>query len=156
MATKNKTPSKDSTLRLVVTRVIKAPCAMVFKAWTEPKQMVQWWSPIKIECKSVSADSKVGGAYRIHMISKEGNHIAFGNYTKITRNKRLQFTWSWEKNPMPETLVTVDFEDLGKTTRVTLTHEGFVDKVEAAEHTDGWTTAIKKFAGLMEKNKIKA
>src|SRR5258706_688557 len=34
---------------LVVTRVINAPCAMIFKAWTDPKQMAQWWSPKRSE-----------------------------------------------------------------------------------------------------------
>ena len=57
---------------------------------------------------------------------------------------------------MPDSTVTVEFEDLGKTTRLTFIHEGFPDKEDADDHSKGWTSAIKKFARLMEQNKIKA
>jgi uncharacterized protein YndB with AHSA1/START domain len=140
---------------LTVTRIIKAPCELVFEAWTEPKQMVQWWSPVDIECRKVEADLRIGGTYRIHMITKEGDHIAYGKYTRIILNKRLQFTWQWEHKEMPLTTVKVDFEDLGETTRLTLVQKGFVDKEESEAHTHGWSTAIEKFAGLIEQKKIK-
>jgi uncharacterized protein YndB with AHSA1/START domain len=144
-----------SELRVVITRVLKAPCALVFKAWTDPQQMVQWWSPADIECRSVTADLKVGGAYRIHMVSEKGDHIAIGTYKKIVPNKFLQFTWQWEHYAMPDSVVTVEFEDLGTTTRLTLTHAGVPDHEDAADHQRGWTSAIEKFAGLIEQNKIK-
>lgn len=143
-------------LRLVITRVIKAPCAMVFKAWTDPKQMVQWWSPADIECRSVTADLKIGGAYRIHMVSEKGDHIAIGKYREIVPNKRLQFTWQWEHYAMPDSVVTVEFEDLGGTTRLTLTHEGIPDQEDAADHNRGWTSAIEKFARLIEQGEIRS
>jgi uncharacterized protein YndB with AHSA1/START domain len=154
--------TKDFTGReFVITRVINAPCKMVFRAWTDPKQMVQWWSPADIECRSVTADLKIGGAYRIHMVSEDGDHIATGKYKEIVPDKRLQFTWRWEKNdrhqPMePDTMVTVEFKNLGKTTRLTLIHEGFPEKEFADDHNQGWTSAIEKFARLIEQNKIKA
>ena len=155
MATQNKSTSKKPDLRLVLTRIIHAPCGIVFRAWTDPRQMVQWWSPADIECRSVTADLKIGGAYRIHMISGKGDHIAIGNYKEIVPNKRLQFTWQWESYAMPDSVVTVEFEDLGKTTRLTFTHEGFPDEEDAADHKRGWTTAIEKFARLIEQNAIK-
>ena len=150
----NPTP-EPSGLRLVITRVISAPCAMVFKAWTDPKQMVQWWSPKEIECRSVTADLKVGGAYRIHMVSEKGDHIAIGKYREIIPNQRVKFTWQWESYAMPDSVVTVDFEDLGKTTRLTLTHAGLPDAEDVADHNRGWTSALEKFAELIEQNKIK-
>jgi uncharacterized protein YndB with AHSA1/START domain len=141
---------------IVITRIINAPCGMVYKAWTDPRQMVQWWSPQDIECKSVEADLKIGGAYRIHMVSGNDDHIATGKYRQIVPNKRLQFTWQWEHYAMPDSVVTVEFEDLGKTTRLTLIHEGLPDEEDTPDHKHGWTSAIEKFAGLMEQNKIKA
>jgi len=155
MSTKNKQAPAVSELRVVLTRVLQAPCALVFQAWTDPKLMAQWWSPKEIECRSVSADLKVGGAYRIHMVSEKGEHIAVGKYKRIVPNKLLQFTWQWEHYAMPDSVVTVEFEDLGKTTRLTLTHEGLPDQEDAADHTRGWTSAIEKFAELIEQNKIK-
>jgi uncharacterized protein YndB with AHSA1/START domain len=66
--TARKSPIKKTAApKIIITRVIKAPCQLVFKAWTDPRQMAQWWSPQDVECRSVSADLKIGGAYRIHM-----------------------------------------------------------------------------------------
>jgi uncharacterized protein YndB with AHSA1/START domain len=152
---KNDSTVSPPGLRVVVTRELKAPCAMVFRAWTEPKQMVQWWSPENAECRDVKADVKTGGTYRIHMFSEKGDHIAYGKYLEIVPNKRLQFTWQWETYAMPESRVTVEFEDLGKTTRLTLIHEGLPDQEDADDHQRGWISALAKFAGMIEQHKIK-
>ena len=148
------TPSPPG-LRVVVTRELNAPCPLVFRAWTEPAQMVQWWGPEAIECREVKAEVKAGGAYRIHMVSEKGDRIAYGKYTEVVPNKRLQFTWQWESYAMPDSRVTVEFEDLGKTTRLTVIHEGLPDQEDANDHQRGWTSALAKFAGMMEQNKIK-
>lgn len=153
---KNNLTAELSGLKLVITRVINAPCAMVFRAWVDPKQMVQWWSPESIECRSVTADLKIGGAYRIYMVSKKGDHIAIGNYREIVPNKRLRFTWQWEHYAMPDSMVTVEFKDLGGKTRLTLTQTGIPDQEDADSHKHGWTTAIEKFGRLIEQGKIKA
>ena len=142
-------------LKLTVTRVVKAPCAMVWRAWTDPKQLTQWFSPSEVKCAGMTADVKVGGAFRVHMVSEKGDHFAFGKYTEIVPNKRLQFTWEWEKYAMPDSVITVDFEDLGATTRLTLVHEGLPDEEDVREHTHGWNSLVNKFAELIEGNKIK-
>jgi uncharacterized protein YndB with AHSA1/START domain len=142
--------------KLVISWIFNAPCALVYRAWTDPKQMVQWWSPKEIECRSVQADLKIGGAYRIHMISDEGDHIAIGQYQQIIPNRLLQFTWQWEHYAMPESTVTVEFEDLGKTTRLTLTHDGLPDAEDVPDHESGWTSALEKFGEMIEQGKIKA
>ncbi|HEY3760970.1 MAG TPA: SRPBCC domain-containing protein [Verrucomicrobiae bacterium] len=155
MSTTDKTSTSE--LKLTVSRVLNAPCAMVYRAWAEPKQLSQWFSPQEVECKGLTAEVKPGGAFRIHMLSPtKGEHIAVGKYTEVVPNKRLRFTWSWEHYAMPESVVTVDFEDLGKTTRVTLTHTGLPDQEDVDQHTHGWTSLVEKFVKLMEQNKIKA
>jgi uncharacterized protein YndB with AHSA1/START domain len=146
---------KTAGRKITITRVLKTPCRLVFKAWTDPKLMMQWFSPGDVECRSISANLKIGGALRIHMVSKKGDHIAIGKYKQIVPNKLLQFTWQWEKYPMPDSVVTIEFEDLGKTTRLTFVHEGLPDQEDADDHKMGWTSAFKKFARMMEQNKIK-
>ncbi len=90
------------------------------------------------------------------MVSKDGNHIAIGKYKEILLNQRLQFTWERMAEGVPLTLVTVDFEDLGKTTRLTLTHEGFPDQEDSDDHNEGWASLLEKFGRLMEQGKIKS
>jgi uncharacterized protein YndB with AHSA1/START domain len=155
MITKNRLVKKIPTFSLTVSRVIKAPCALVFQAWTDPGQMAKWWSPEDIECQSFSADIKPGGALRVHMVSKKGEHIAIGTYKKVVTNKTLQFTFQWENYAMPHSIVTVQFEDLGESTRLTLIHQGLPDLADARDHKKGWTSMVKKFAEFIEQDKIK-
>jgi len=56
---------------------------------------------------------------------------------------------------LPDSVVTIELEDLGKTTHLTLTHEGLPDEEDVADHKRGWTSLVEKFARLMAENKIK-
>jgi uncharacterized protein YndB with AHSA1/START domain len=155
MKSKNNPQAERTRFNLVVSRVINAPCELVFRAWTDPEHMGQWFSPDGVECRSFTGEIEVGGLYRLHMVSKDGDHIAIGKYKEILPNRRLQFTWERAAEGVPLTLVTVDFEDLGKTTRLTLTHEGFPDHDDAKDHNNGWTSLLEKFGRLMEQGQIK-
>jgi uncharacterized protein YndB with AHSA1/START domain len=155
MTTKNDSVAAARGCKLIVSRVISAPSALVFRAWTEPAQLMQWFGPAEVELRSLRAEVKIGGAFRVHFVSEKGDHIATGSYREIVPNRRLKFSWSWEHYAMPDSVVTVDFEDLGKTTRLTLVHEGLPDQEDADDHTKGWTSMIEKFARLMNQNEIK-
>jgi uncharacterized protein YndB with AHSA1/START domain len=156
MNTKNDSTTGAKGFKLTVTRIINAPCAMVFRAWTEPEQLVQWFGPAEVELRDLKVEVKMGGAFRVHFVSKTGDHIAIGNYREIVPSQRLKFSWSWEHYAMPDSVVTVNFEDLGQMTRLTLVHEGLPDQEDADDHTKGWTSMIEKFTRLMEHGKIKA
>jgi uncharacterized protein YndB with AHSA1/START domain len=154
MATQTKMATDCHRQKIVITREVAASCTLVFSVWTDARHLSSWFSPENVECRSFDADIRVGGAYRLHMVSQNGDHIAFGEYKKIIPNQRLRFTWEREDTPALSTLVTVDFEDLGRTTRLTLTHEGFTDQEDAADHNEGWASLLEKFARLMAQNKI--
>ena len=155
MSLKKNETTDTSGFQLTLTRVINVPCALVYRAWTEPAQLAQWFSPAEVELRRATTEIKVGGAFRFHMVSKNGDHIATGTYLEIIPDRRLQFTWTWETYAMPDSVVTVDFEDLGGTTRLTLRHEGLPDQEDADQHTHGWTSMFEKFAALMESNRIR-
>jgi uncharacterized protein YndB with AHSA1/START domain len=154
MSTKNNPTIETTGFKLAVTRVINAPCEKVFRAWTEPQQLAQWFSPAEVELRDFKADVKIGGAFRIHYTGKKGEFIASGNYQEIVLNRRLKFSWTWKHYAMPDSVVTVDFEDLGKTTRLTLLHEGLPDQEDADQHTHGWTSMVEKFAQLIEQSNL--
>jgi len=57
---------------LVVTRILDAPRALVFKAWTQPDRAARWWGPqgfVTLYCKM---DVRPGGTFRVCMRSPEG------------------------------------------------------------------------------------
>ena len=68
-----------------------------------------------------------------------------GEYTEVTPPERLVFTWAWEDDhaaDSPDTLVTVEFRDLGDMTEVALTHERFGSAESRDQHRHGWSSSL--------------
>ena len=142
--------STETGTSLRVSRIIKAAPETVFLAWTEPDQMNQWSAP---EGMSIAAevDLEVAGRYRLKMTSPEGEEYnAFGTYHEIDRPKRLVYTWAWEEKELDvgETVVTVEFNDVGGSTEVVITHELFPDAKARDDHERGWSSCLNRLEGM--------
>ena len=129
---------------LKMTRVIPAEVAAVFAAWTDPAKMSEWCAPDGVECVNVEVDLSVGGSYHLQMKSPDGEYNARGVYKEIDAPNRLSYTWRWDEkeHDCGETLVTVEFNDLGGSTEVVLTHEGFPNAEAKEGHDQGWTSCL--------------
>jgi uncharacterized protein YndB with AHSA1/START domain len=57
---------------LIITRVFDAPRKLVFKAWTDPKHVAQWWGPNGFTNPVCELDVRPGGAIRIDMHGPDG------------------------------------------------------------------------------------
>ena len=57
---------------LVIERIFDAPPNLVFKAWTDPKQVAQWWGPKGFTNPVCEMDVRPGGALRIVMRAPDG------------------------------------------------------------------------------------
>ena len=135
---------------LKITRVIPAEVAAVFAAWTDPAKMSEWCAPEGVECANVEVDLSVGGRYHIGMKSPEGEYNARGIYKEIDAPKRLSYTWRWDEkeHDCGDTLVTVEFNALGGSTEVVLTHEGFPNAEAKEGHNQGWTSCLTRLEGM--------
>ncbi len=51
----------SETERMVVTRIFDAPRELVWKAWTDPKYVMQWWGPKGFTAPVCQMDFRVGG-----------------------------------------------------------------------------------------------
>jgi uncharacterized protein YndB with AHSA1/START domain len=71
---------------LVFTRVFDAPRELVFKAWTDPKQVAQWWGPRGFSNPVCELDLRPGGAIRIHMRGRGGT--GYSNDGRLSRDRR--------------------------------------------------------------------
>ncbi len=139
--------SSTETLRL--TRVFAASREKVFRAWTEASELVKWFHPSTEYTTRVGAlDLRAGGVYRIEMHHQNGKvSTVAGTYKEVFVPERLVFSWHWEDQPNPEeTLVTVDFRSLGKSTEVTVTHEHFTTENERSMHAQGWEGCLEVFS----------
>lgn len=60
------------------------------------------------------------------------------------------FTWRWDGDASAEhSVVTIEFQDLGKSTEVTLTHEQLPNPEERDKHAHGWNGCMDQLARLL-------
>src|SRR3979490_2851295 len=62
----------NETERMIVTRVFDAPRALVWKAWTDPKYVMQWWGPKGFTAPVCKIDFRVGGKFLCCMRAPDG------------------------------------------------------------------------------------
>jgi uncharacterized protein YndB with AHSA1/START domain len=109
---------------LVLTRVFDAPPDLVFRMWTDPKHMAQWWGPHHFTNPVCEMDVRPGGAMRIDMTAPDGTvYPLVGTFQEVVAGKRLVFkaiAQDRDGNPLLESLTTVTFEDLGGKTKLTV------------------------------------
>ncbi len=142
-----------SPLSLKVSRVIKAPRARVFDAWTKPELIMKWLGPNPCQITSARTDLRVGGEYVFNVRNPEGEKVVQGEYREITPPSRLVFTWfgtcPGAKQTEP-TLVTVVLSDKNGGTEVSITHEGFASAESCDGHNQGWTGSLDRMEKLFE------
>ena len=132
---------------LTLKREYAAPPEKVWRAWTDPQKLKQWWSPGPGEGVSLAElDVRVGGRYRICFGGADGNaHECAGVYREVVEPKKLVFTWSWPRTtPDRISLVTIQFNPKGRGTEVVFRHEQFFDETVRDNHKKGWTSLLDK------------
>ncbi len=81
---------------LVVTRIIDAPIELVWKAWTDPEQVMKWWGPKYYTSPSCKIDLREGGRYVFCMRApqEQGGQDSYtaGTFKKIVPMELLEFT----------------------------------------------------------------
>jgi uncharacterized protein YndB with AHSA1/START domain len=103
--------------QILITREFDAPKHLVYKAWTTPELVMQWWSGKRGAMTTAEIDLRVGGAWRYVMTADGGFEVAFhGEYREIVENERIVMTDVFEEMPGSGALVTVTFtENEGRT-----------------------------------------
>jgi uncharacterized protein YndB with AHSA1/START domain len=135
---------------LTLKRRLKASPARVYQAWTDPKMMIDWWSPAEFETLITEADPRVGGRFRVLMRGPDGvEHDVSGVYLELVRDEKLVFSWAWKTTPDEVSQVTVTLRRDGDGTLLTLTHDQFVDVATRDSHSDGWSGALDKLERLV-------
>ena len=81
---------------LTLTRVFDAPRELVWKMWTEPKHMAQWWGPKGFSNPVCELDVRPGGRIWIVMRGPKGsdfdnNFPMSGTFREVVPNSRLVF-----------------------------------------------------------------
>lgn len=152
-------PQASKKLDLVITRVFDTPRALVWKAWTDPKQLARWWGPKGFTNPVCKVDVRPGGAIRIDMRGPDGTvYPMTGVYREVIEPERLVFTASAldEKGkPLFEVLNSATFIEEGGKTMLTLEARVLTKTAGADQYLQGmeagWTQSLERLDALMGK-----
>jgi len=107
---------------IVIARVFDAPRERVFKVWTDPAHVTQWWGPTGFTSTIQEMDVRPGGVWRLVMHGPDGtdypNKIV---YTEIVEPERLVYVHGDDSGDASHDFhVTVTFEDQAGKTLLTM------------------------------------
>jgi uncharacterized glyoxalase superfamily protein PhnB/uncharacterized protein YndB with AHSA1/START domain len=154
----------------VISRVFDAPRDLVWKAWTDPVRLRQWWGPKGVSVLSANLDLRPGGVFHYGLRTPTGDEM-WGKfvYREIVEPERLVFVVSFSDKdggvtrhpfvpnwPM-ETLSTVTFEERDGKTRLTVQwrpHQATEIERKTfdeghASMQQGWTGTLDQFAAYL-------
>lgn len=152
--------NQSSDQDLVLTRIIDAPREKVYRAWTDPELLKQWFAPAPITTSVAELDVRPGGSNRIVMRDPQGKEFpGRGVYLEVVPNERLVFTdaytEAWKPSPKPFMTVILTFEDEGGKTRYTarVRHWTAADRKAHEEmgFHQGWGKCTDQLAALVAK-----
>jgi uncharacterized protein YndB with AHSA1/START domain len=145
---------------LVLSRLIDASRENVYKAWTTPELLKQWFAPAPWTAPEAELDVRPGGANRVVMRDPAGNDYPNrGVYLEVVPNQKLVFTDAytdnWQPSEKPFMTVTLTFDDEGGKTRYTarVRHWTVEDKIahEKMGFNEGWGLCTDQLATLAAK-----
>jgi uncharacterized protein YndB with AHSA1/START domain len=141
----------DGELDLVLTRVVKVPRRLMWKAWTEPEHLKKWFTPAPWRTVDCELDLRPGGIFRSVMRSPEGQDFNnVGCFLEVVKHEKLVFTDTllpgYRPAPKPFFTAIVTFEEHDGGTRYTARalHKDGADRQRHAEmgFEQGWGKAF--------------
>jgi uncharacterized protein YndB with AHSA1/START domain len=134
---------------VLITRVFDAPRERVFKAWTDPDEVAEWYGPEGFDTPRdrLRIDLRVGGRYELTMVQRsDGREFRVGyEIVELVEPELLVL----RSDPMPEvgihepTVTRVELHELGEQTRMILTDGPYAESRHAEA---GWNSAFDKLA----------
>jgi uncharacterized protein YndB with AHSA1/START domain len=147
---------------LVLERMLDAPIDLVWKAYTDPEHLKQWFSPKPYEISECELDLRPGGIFRIRMVGPDGFDTGHGNagcVLEVVEGQKLSWTSALGPGYRPAEMgegcesfpmtAIVTFADAGngKTAyKAVALHKNAADMEthEKMGFQDGWGTTAKQ------------
>ena len=147
-------------LDLTISRIIKAPRRLVWKAWTDPASFEQWWIPAPARCQVMQMDLRPGGAFITRMSEDGGDFTPHLNacFLAVDPEECIVFTnalvsgWRPAEQPFMTAIITLRDHPQGTDYTAHVMHKNGADREMHAEmgFQDGWGTVAEQLAALVE------
>ena len=135
---------------LTLVRRIAARPSIVFEAMTTAEGVAAWFGPDELPVVRAEMDARVGGAYRVHFRTLDGqDHEARGEFLELVPPRRIVMSWSWAVGGVPEergrtSRVEIELTPIATGTELTFTHAALWDEASEKSHARGWAGALDK------------
>jgi uncharacterized protein YndB with AHSA1/START domain len=162
MPEKNKiTLTMPSPRELLFTRLFDAPPKLLFKMWTDPSHVVQWWGPDGFTTQNLEMNVRPGGHWRLIMHGPDGkdyhNKVV---YLEVDPPKRLVFKHTGEDIEHPVShQMTITFEEADGGKKTNLSMHMLFESPEKLDHVikkygadKGGIQTLTRLAQHLEKN----
>ncbi|HJQ93400.1 MAG TPA: SRPBCC domain-containing protein [Candidatus Thermoplasmatota archaeon] len=118
------TPKMLPDRTIALRHAFRSPAAKVFAAYTDPKQVPQWWGFPKGSLQVDRMDVRPGGGFRFLQRMPDGTTMAsVGSYLEVKPVTRLVYTFQVEGQPGAPVTTTVELAEMAGATTLTLTIE---------------------------------
>jgi uncharacterized protein YndB with AHSA1/START domain len=158
----------NETERMVVTRVFDAPRELVWKAWTDPKYVMQWWGPKGFTASVCKMDCRVGGKFLICTRTPDGQEFWHGGeYHEIVPHEKIissMYFSDSEGNKVEPAQLGIEheaiegahdmilFEDLGNgRTKLTFIGNEPMESAKNSGQLEGMNQVLDKVAAVVTK-----
>lgn len=143
---------------LVITRLVRAPRATLWHAWSEPELLRQWWCPRPWTTEVLAFDMRPGGAFHTLMRGPDGGVSDNpGCFLEVLSQSRIVFTsmltGGWRPaTPWLAMTAVIEMADEGEGTRyvATVMHPDAATRDRHAElgFFDGWGTCVDQLEAI--------
>lgn len=126
-----------------ITRTLNASRELVWRVWTEEKELANWLPSILVE--TISFDVREGGRYRYTMVNTEtGEEFHTGGlFLDVVPFERLVFTWGYPDDPIENSpVVTLTLNAHGDRTEMVFQLRGFAGHPGDQYVYDGWSDTL--------------
>lgn len=161
------TRTVNETDRMVVTRIFDAPRELVWKAWTDPKYVTQWWGPKGFTATVGKMDFRVGGKFLWCMKAPDGEVVGWngGEYFEIVEPEKIVYSMYFadaEGNKLDPAQYGIEHEDIGDErnvvtfenfgngqTKLTLIGNESMENAKNSGQLEGWNEILEKVAAVV-------
>jgi uncharacterized protein YndB with AHSA1/START domain len=145
-------PHQDAAAEVRISRNYSVAPEKVWRAWTDPQALSQWFGPGNPAVTTAEIDLRVGGRYRIVFRGASGdmNEVS-GVYQEVVPHSKLAFTWAFKSTPERVSRVSIELKQQAGGTELRFVHDRFYDEEARTGHERGWQHGFANLDAMLER-----